>query len=231
MRRLATITAVHHYTGEQLSRAVAFLERSWRRVPFDELVGATHPLAELDDALAEAATGRYVRVASRRGAGPCETPGAAPRGGVTWRPVRGSMGMISRELALALRDAGLVWHPASGDRFQLDLPDDVEAEAEADVFTVSEMTIEARRYPTGTILAFNGTTEWALDSVAFADAVWLPREDQLRELLRATFRVAHAARRRVRGRGRARWGAGAFDHPDVAEAYGLALLELVGRSR
>ena len=31
-------------------------------VPFDELVGATHPLAELDDALAEAATGRYVRV-------------------------------------------------------------------------------------------------------------------------------------------------------------------------
>ena len=96
--------------------------------------------------------------------------------------------MITRELALALRDAGLAWHPESGDRFQLDLPSNVEAEVEADVFTVSEMTIEARRYPTGTILAFNGTTEWALDSVAFADAVWLPREDQLRELLRATFR-------------------------------------------
>ena len=62
VRRLATIAAVHDYTGAQLSRAVAFLERSWRRVPFDELVGATHPLAELDDALAEAATGRYVRV-------------------------------------------------------------------------------------------------------------------------------------------------------------------------
>ena len=62
VRRLATIAAVHDYTGGQLSRAVAFLERSWRRVPFDELVGATHPLAELDDALAEAATGRYVRV-------------------------------------------------------------------------------------------------------------------------------------------------------------------------
>ena len=139
--------------------------------------------------------------------------------------------MISRELALALREAGLVWHPASGDRFQLDLPSDVEAEAEADVFTVSEMTIEARRYPSGTILAFNGTTEWALDSVAFADAVWLPREDQLRELLRATFRSltrledsfeveVELAGERVR-----------FDHPDVAEAYGLALLELVGRSR
>ena len=148
----------------------------------------------------------------------------APGSGQHW-------GMISRELALALREAGLVWHPASGDRFQLDLPDDVEAEAEADVFTVSEMTIEARRYPSGTILAFNGTTEWALDSVAFADAVWLPREDQLRELLRATFRSLtrledsfeveiELAGERVR-----------FDHPDVAEAYGMALLELVGRSR
>jgi hypothetical protein len=70
--------------------------------------------------------------------------------------------------------------PASGDRFQLDEP-----EFEADVFTVSEMTIEPRSYATGAILAFNGTTEWALDSVAQADALWLPREDQLRELLRA----------------------------------------------
>ena len=90
--------------------------------------------------------------------------------------------MISTDLALALRDAGLNWHPASGDRFQLDEP-----EFDADVFTVSEMTIEPRRYPTGTILAFNGTTEWALDSVALDDALWLPREDQLRDLLGADF--------------------------------------------
>jgi len=148
----------------------------------------------------------------------------APGSGQHW-------GMISRELALALRDAGLVWHPESGDRFQLDLPDDLEAEAEADVFTVSEMTIEARRYPSGTILAFNGTTEWALDSVAFADAVWLPREDQLRELLRAAFRSLTRLEDSFEvevelGGERMR-----FDHPDVAEAYGLALLELVGRSR
>ena len=139
--------------------------------------------------------------------------------------------MISRELSIALRDAGLVWHPESGDRFQLDLPEQVEAEIEADVFTVSEMTIEARRYPTGTILAFNGTTEWALDSVAFADAVWLPREDQLRELLRATFRTltrledSFEVEVDIAGERRR------FDHPDVAEAYGLALLELIGRSK
>jgi hypothetical protein len=139
--------------------------------------------------------------------------------------------VISRELSIALRDAGLVWHPESGDRFQLDLPEQVEAEIEADVFTVSEMTIEARRYPTGTILAFNGTTEWALDSVAFADAVWLPREDQLRELLRATFRTltrledSFEVEVDIAGERRR------FDHPDVAEAYGLALLDLIRRSR
>ena len=139
--------------------------------------------------------------------------------------------MIDRELALALREAGLAWHPESGDRFMLALPDDSEAEAEADVFTVSEMTIEPRRYPTDTILGFNGTTEWALDSVSIGDAVWLPREDQLRELLRGTFRSlrrlddAYAVEVELGGE------VTLFEHPDVSEAYGLALLALIGRSR
>jgi putative phosphonate catabolism associated alcohol dehydrogenase len=72
-RRLVTITAVHDSTGEQLRRAVAFLARSWRVFPFDELVGATHPLADLDAAIAEAATGVHVRVGvapGRRGVTP-----------------------------------------------------------------------------------------------------------------------------------------------------------------
>ncbi|MFC5788379.1 pilus assembly protein CpaE [Agromyces tardus] len=138
--------------------------------------------------------------------------------------------MISRELALELRDAGLAWHPESGDRFQLDLSNDVEAEVEADVFTVSDMTIEPHKYPSGTILGFNGTTEWALDSVSIADAVWLPREDQLRELLRATFRglrrLADAYEVEIEVGGETL----RFEHPDASEAYGLALLALIGRS-
>ncbi|GAA1134564.1 hypothetical protein GCM10009651_18170 [Microbacterium natoriense] len=139
--------------------------------------------------------------------------------------------MIARELAVALREAGLVWHPAEGDRFQLDLPDEVELEAEADIFTVSEMTIEARQTPSGTDLAFNGTTEWALDAVTLADAVWLPREDQLRDLLRGTFRrltrLGDAFLVEIEIAGETL----AFEHPDPAEAYGLALLELISRSR
>lgn len=64
-----------------------------------------------------------------------------------------------------------------------------QAETLGDVFTISEMTVEAHSYPGGTVLGFNGTTEWALDSVAVEDALWLPREDQLRYLLRGTFRA------------------------------------------
>jgi len=133
-------------------------------------------------------------------------------------------GMISTEMALALRDAGLVWHPRSGDRFQLDEP-----EFEADVFTVSEMTIEPREYPTGRILAFNGTTEWALDSVAQDDALWLPREDQLREMLRSSFR----ALRRLADTHEVELNIGdevlVFEHPEPADAYALAVPELLRR--
>ncbi|WP_375406601.1 pilus assembly protein CpaE [uncultured Amnibacterium sp.] len=93
--------------------------------------------------------------------------------------------MISRPLALRLREAGLVWRPTTGDRFQL-LSLDMESTG-TEAFTVSDMTIEAHAYPTGTVLGFNGTTEWALDSIAIEDALWLPREDQLREALKGTF--------------------------------------------
>ncbi len=133
--------------------------------------------------------------------------------------------MISTDLALALRDAGLVWHPASGDRFQLDEP-----EFEADVYTASEMTIEPRNYPTGVILAFNGTTEWALDSVALEDALWLPREDQLRELLRATFRSLTRLEDAYRVDAVIQGEPLSFEHPEPADAYALALLALVRRS-
>ena len=134
------------------------------------------------------------------------------------------VGMISTESAAALRDAGLVWHPRSGDRFQLNEP-----EFDADVFTVSEMTIEPREYPTGRILAFNGTTEWALDSVALEDALWLPHESQLRELLRGAFRSL----RRLADTHEVEIVIGdetfVFEHPEPADAYALAVLELLRR--
>ncbi len=135
--------------------------------------------------------------------------------------------MISPELAQELRTAGLVWHPQSGDRFQINVPD-----LDVDVFTVSDMTIEAHHYPTGSILGFNGTTEWALDSVALADAVWMPHEHQLRDLLRAAFRALelgddgiYRVRAEIGGEERV------FEQVSAAEAYGQALLALIRLSQ
>ena len=101
--------------------------------------------------------------------------------------------MISRVLALRLREAGLVWHPATGDRFQF-LTQDMDSTG-TDAFTVSDMTVEAHTFPTGTVLGFNGTTEWALDSIAIEEALWLPREDQLRDALRSTFEALEVDRK------------------------------------
>jgi hypothetical protein len=138
-----------------------------------------------------------------------------------------SGGMISVDLARSLRDSDLRWHPETGDRFVIDKP-----EVDQDVFTVSEMTVERHDYPTGTILGFNGTTEWALDSVDATEALWLPREDQLRELLGRSFvgltriesgvgRVVHTVTARIGEDDRT------FAAEDPAVAYGEALLAYI----
>jgi hypothetical protein len=45
------------------------------------------------------------------------------------------------------------------------------------------MVVVVHDSPVGRILKFNGTTEWALDIVLSGEALWLPREDQLRVML------------------------------------------------
>ena len=90
--------------------------------------------------------------------------------------------MISLDLARRLADAGVTWVPEDGDRFMVpdrDL-DDV-------LFVVSHMVVEVDDSPVGRVLKFNGTTEWALDVVQPDEALWLPREDQLRVLLSRHF--------------------------------------------
>lgn len=90
--------------------------------------------------------------------------------------------MIDRDLAERLRDAGLRWEPLAGDRFLIPVPD-----LQDEVFVVSDMTIETQAVPGGHVIKFNGTTEWALDSIDAATVVWLPREDQLRARLGEAF--------------------------------------------
>jgi hypothetical protein len=52
------------------------------------------------------------------------------------------------------------------------------------VFVLSDMVVEGVTLPDGThVLAFNGTTEWALDALEASEAVWMPSETQLRDWL------------------------------------------------
>jgi hypothetical protein len=90
--------------------------------------------------------------------------------------------VIGLEQGLALRDAGIRWHPRDGDHFAI--PD---RDLDDRVFVLSHMVVEVIESPVGPLLAFNGTTEWALDSIEIDEAVWLPLEHQLRELLGPAF--------------------------------------------
>ncbi len=134
--------------------------------------------------------------------------------------------MISHQLAVQLHQLGLRWTPAEGDRFVL--PD---RDLDGKVFTISDMVVEVRRSPVGDLIAFNGTTEWALDAIEQAEAVWLPRERQLRELLGGS--LLSLARLDDGWRVTARIGDDLVEveAAEADEAYGLALVEVLEAER
>lgn len=128
--------------------------------------------------------------------------------------------MIGVDVARSLRDAGVRWTPQPGDRFVINAEDLTDQ-----VFWISELIVEVQRLQNGDVLGFNGTTEWALDSVTIEQSLWLPREDQLRALLGDMFvsltrdadtwvvtTVVGTQEQLVRD-------------PDVESAYATALLE------
>ena len=127
--------------------------------------------------------------------------------------------MISRDLAAALAPL-LSWTPQNGDQFYI--PREEIAES---VFTVSDMVVERVHQQGETRFHFNGTTEWALDSVEADAVVWLPREEQLRELVGSWFLSLDATPEgyvvTVSGPGRAHH---TDAEPAAADAYGRALL-------
>ena len=133
--------------------------------------------------------------------------------------------MISRDLAARLAPL-LDWTPANGDQFYIPRPEISES-----TFTIADMVVELIVKNGDSRFHFNGTVEWALDSVESDAVVWLPREDQLRELLGSWFLSLDRADGgyvvTVSGPGRAH-------HTDpeavAANAYGRALLYVLTAS-
>lgn len=139
--------------------------------------------------------------------------------------------MLSVDLARQLHEAGLIWSPLAGDRFVVD-----RAGMAHDVFYLADMTVEVHEFVGGSVIGFNGVAEWALDSVALDDTVWLPREDQLRAVLGHDFvglgkqgatgegddGEVYAVVALMEGKPRT------FTHRDAEQAYGLACLAVLG---
>jgi len=126
--------------------------------------------------------------------------------------------VITIEQARRLRKAGALWVPGAGDRFVV--PD---RGMDDDVFVVSDMTVEVHDYPGGKVIGFNGTTEWALDSIEQREVIWLPREDQLRALLGAQFRRLESAPIGYT----VETAHGTYTAEDAEQAYAVALLDLL----
>lgn len=126
--------------------------------------------------------------------------------------------MITIEQAGRLRKAGVLWTPAAGDRFVV--PD---RDMDEDVFVVSDMTVEVHDYQGSKVIGFNGTTEWALDSIEQREVIWLPREEQLRALLGPHFRSLEATSDGYR----VTVSGGTYASPDAEQAYAEAVIDLL----
>ncbi|MEV0897716.1 pilus assembly protein CpaE [Actinoplanes sp. NPDC049802] len=130
--------------------------------------------------------------------------------------------MLGVEVARQLKASGLIWKPRLGDRFAV--PD---RDLDDELFVLSNMLVQVHDRPEGRIIGFNGTTEWALDDVDLDEALWLPREDQLRELLGGAFRElrrepgGHIVRIELLGREHT------FPAARAEDAYAAALLHLL----
>jgi hypothetical protein len=130
--------------------------------------------------------------------------------------------VISRSLALRLRDAGLEWAPQPHDLFAI--PD---RDLDDRLFVVADLSTEITEIAGLRTITFNGVVEWSLDWILSDDVVWMPSEAQLREKvgvnLVALERTADGYRCTVEmGSGLRR-----FEAADAADAYATALLELL----
>lgn len=92
-----------------------------------------------------------------------------------------------------------------------------------DVFVVSDMTVEVHDYQGSKVIGFNGTTEWALDSIEQREVIWLPREEQLRALLGPHFRRLEA----VADGYSVELTDSTHSSPDAEQAYADAVLHLL----
>ena len=136
--------------------------------------------------------------------------------------------MISLSTARQLKECGLVWRPSLHDFFAI--PDsDLDR-----VFVVSDMMIDVQQLFGREIITFNGAVEWSLDNITVAEALWMPTESQLRELVQTRLaKYAGLSLRLINQEGRYRCQitegetTATFESTEASDAYAMALLHLL----
>ena len=136
--------------------------------------------------------------------------------------------MISSELAIRLKRAGLEWRPAERDFFMMP-----EHNLDEQIFVVSALPALVQNFHSEMSITFHGSIEWALDYVLLSEAVWLPAETQMRALLSDAIGADAPLRLDRTAAGyRLRIALGPdlldFDAADAEDAYALALLHVLG---
>lgn len=86
--------------------------------------------------------------------------------------------VISFDLARKLKDQGLPWNPVLHDFFAI--PD---RGFDDHVFVISDVQSNIENILGSPVVAFQGTSEWALDYLVTTEVVWMPTEEQIRSLL------------------------------------------------
>lgn len=138
--------------------------------------------------------------------------------------------MIPIDLALELKQAGLLWRTSNYDFFAI--PD---RGFDDRVFVLADMMAYTELVQGWPVVAFHATAEWALDYILTSEVVWVPTEEQLREALveylgnQATPSSLHLAYRtsgyqcEIITQGQTR----VFSAATAGEAYARALLSVL----
>ena len=138
--------------------------------------------------------------------------------------------MISLATALKLKEIGLVWKPTLHDFFAI--PD---VGLDDRIFVLSDMTVGVEVLHGFPAITFNGAVEWSLDFVYQYDVVWIPKEEQLRQLVyqqlalvgKPIFQLAYTGKAytcTIQHQGRPQM----FAAKSGDESYARALLHLLG---
>ncbi|HSM58576.1 MAG TPA: hypothetical protein VK879_20650 [Candidatus Sulfomarinibacteraceae bacterium] len=134
--------------------------------------------------------------------------------------------MLTLALAIQLKKAGLEWQPSLHDTFAIP-----ERGLDERRFVLTEVMTYIELFHGSPVVTFHGTAEWALDFILQTEAVWIPSETQLRELLLA-YGDNLVLRQTVDGFECQLESDGeslAFRGSNVCDVYGSALLQLLWR--